>query len=346
MKKKRKKYIKIVAGILIFILFIIAFGYGLQYIDNKTEKTNVSDEDSINDWNVQVARGKIKLNKKKYDYYHNFENYLLIGTDASGNDGEGDEYQGSMADFLMLVIVDKTDGTYSFLQFNRDTMTEISLINHEGKGAATATLQLCTAHWYGGNKEQGCKNTVKAVKKLLGGMEINGYYELNMSEIPTLNQIVGGVTVTLEEDFTDKYPEMKKGATLQLTDDEAYAYVHDRYGVGDEENASRMKRQQQYMTGFFKKLQDKIKSDSNYTTDIFNQLQDKATTDITIGTISNISNIFASGTNKGIYELQGESKVGQALGDNLDHIEFYVDKDSMVTTMEDLFGIKEHNNKE
>ena len=68
---------------------------------------------------------------------------------------------------------------------------------------------------------------------------------------------------------------MKKGATLQLTDDEAYAYVHDRYGVGDEENASRMKRQQQYMTGFFKKLQDKIKSDSNYTTDIFNQLQDK-----------------------------------------------------------------------
>ena len=346
MKKKRKKYIKIAAGILIFILFIIAFGYGLQYIDNKTEKTNVSDEDSINDWNVQVARGKIKLNKKKYDYYHDFENYLLIGTDALGNDGEGDEYQGSMADFLMLVIVDKTDGTYSFLQFNRDTMTEISLINHDGKGAATATIQLCTAHWYGGTKEQSCKNTVKAVKKLLGGMEINGYYELNMSEIPTLNQIVGGVTVTLEEDFTDKYPEMKKGATLQLTDDEAYAYVHDRYGVGDEENASRMKRQQQYMTGFFKKLQDKIKSNSNYTTEIFEQLQDKATTDITVGTISNISNIFASGTNKGIYELQGESKVGQSLGDDLDHMEFYVDKDSMVTTMEDLFGIKEHNNKE
>ena len=189
-------------------------------------------------------------------------------------------------------------------------------------------------------------DTVKAVKKLLGGMEINGYYELNMSEIPTLNQIVGGVTVTLEEDFTDKYPEMKKGATLQLTDDEAYAYVHDRYGVGDEENASRMKRQQQYMTGFFKKLQDKIKSNSNYTTEIFEQLQDKATTDITVGTISNISNIFASGTNKGIYELQGESKVGQSLGDDLDHMEFYVDKDSMVTTMEDLFGIKEHNNKE
>lgn len=51
---------------------------------------------------------------------------------------------------------------------------------------------------------------------------------------------------------------MKKGATLQLTDDEAYAYVHDRYGVGDEENASRMKRQQQYMTGFFKNYRIKL----------------------------------------------------------------------------------------
>ena len=333
-------------GVVAFILFIAVLGYGLQYVDNKTEKANVSDESSINDWKIQVPRGKIKLNGNKYEYYHDFENYLLIGTDATGNNKNGADYQGSMADFLMLVIVDKTENTYSFLQFNRDTMTEVALIDHNGEGEATANIQLCTAHWYGGNREQSCENTVKSVKKLLGGIQIDGYYELNMSEIPTLNQIVGGVTVTLEEDFTDKYPEMKKGATLQLTDDEAYAYVHDRYGVGDEENASRMKRQQQYMTGFFKKLQDKIKSNSNYTTEIFEQLQDKATTDITVGTISNISNIFASGTNKGIYELQGESKVGQSLGDDLDHMEFYVDKDSMVTTMEDLFGIKEHNNKE
>lgn len=45
---------------------------------------------------------------------------------------------------------------------------------------------------------------------------------------------------------------MKKGATINLDDEQAYAYVHDRYGVGNEENTSRMKRQQQYMTGFLK----------------------------------------------------------------------------------------------
>ena len=274
------------------------------------------------------------------------ENYLLIGTDATGNNKNGADYQGSMADFLMLVIVDKTENTYSFLQFNRDTMTEVALIDHNGEGEATANIQLCTAHWYGGNREQSCENTVKSVKKLLGGIQIDGYYELNMSEIPKLNSMVDGVTVTLEDDFSKKYPKMKKGATINLDDEQAYAYVHDRYGVGDEENASRMKRQQQYMTGFFKKLQEKVKANPNYANEVFESLQDVSTTDITIGKISNISNIFASGTDKGIFELAGKSKIGQALGDEMDHMEFYVNKKAMVSTMSELFGIVEQKNKE
>ena len=341
MKKKRKKYIKIAVEVVAFILFIAVLGYGLQYVDNKTEKANVSDESSINDWKIQVPRGKIKLNGNKYEYYHDFENYLLIGTDATGNNNNGADYQGSMADFLMLVIVDKTENTYSFLQFNRDTMTEVALIDHNGEGEATANIQLCTAHWYGGNREQSCENTVKSVKKLLGGIQIDGYYELNMSEIPKLNNMVDGVTVTLEDDFSKKYPKMKKGATINLDDEQAYAYVHDRYGVGNEENTSRMKRQQQYMTGFFKKLQEKVKANPN-----FESLQDVSTTDITIGKISNISNIFASGTDKGIFELAGKSKIGQALGDEIDHMEFYVNKKAMVSTMSELFGIVEQKNKE
>ena len=71
-----------------------------------------------------------------------------------------------------------------------------------------------------------------------------------------------------------------------------------------------------------------------------------STTDIAIGKISNISNIFASGTDKGIFELAGKSKIGQALGDEMDHMEFYVNKKAMVSTMSELFGIVEQKNKE
>ena len=46
------------------------------------------------------------------------------------------------------------------------------------------------------------------------------------------------------------------------------------------------------------------------------------------------------------FQLAGKSKIGQALGDEMDHMEFYVNKKAMVSTMSELFGIVEQKNKE
>lgn len=61
MKKKRKKYIKIAVGVVVFILFIAVLGYGLQYVDNKTEKANVSDESSINVGRFRFQEERLNL---------------------------------------------------------------------------------------------------------------------------------------------------------------------------------------------------------------------------------------------------------------------------------------------
>ena len=348
-KSNRSKAICITVIVLLCIgltgLFLMEYRSGNTNRKQKGSKNHTAEQtEQPIDWD---SLQKVKLNHHKYGLLHKVTSWLIIGTDVSGNqDGIGEDYQGAMADFMLLVVFDEENHSYGMLQLNRDTMTEIHLLDNKGEGEATADIQLCTAHWYGGNRQQGCENTITAVSHLLGGVPIDGYYELNMSEIPKLNNMVDGVTVTLEDDFSKKYPKMKKGATINLDDEQAYAYVHDRYGVGDEENTSRMKRQQQYMTGFFKKLQEKVKANPNYANEVFESLQDVSTTDITIGKISNISNIFASGTDKGIFELAGKSKIGQALGDEIDHMEFYVNKKAMVSTMSELFGIVEQKNKE
>ena len=64
-------------------------------------------------------------------------------------------------------VFDEENKTYGAIQLNRDTMTEVSLIDKQGEGEATAEIQLCTAHWYGGSRQQNCENTVKDVSKLL-----------------------------------------------------------------------------------------------------------------------------------------------------------------------------------
>lgn len=57
----------------------------------------------------------IKLHKKTWKFVHPVQTYLFIGTDKSGNeDAEGEEYHGSMADALMLVVVTKKKNIWNF----------------------------------------------------------------------------------------------------------------------------------------------------------------------------------------------------------------------------------------
>lgn len=335
-KERRKMLILFVA----LILAMIAFGIGLKIFENHMPEPVISEDGFLMDEQSEelAALGSLKLNGNIYSYYHDFETYLIMGTDKTGADSK--VYQGSMSDFLMLVIVDKTDNNYSFLPINRDTMSEVRLIQDDGTGAATAELQLCTAHWYGGNAGQSCANTVESISKLFGGLKIDGYYAIPMDEIPKLNHSVGGVTVTLLEDFQDIDRQMKKGETLALSDEQAYHYIHDRYGVGDEKNTSRMKRQQQYMEAFFTKAKEKTKSDKAYVSQLFRNFEQTATTNLTAKKISGLTNRLIKGTQKGFFEIQGTSKIGKALGDGIDHAEFYPDKESIIDVMTKIYGLK------
>ncbi|MDY4875701.1 MAG: LCP family protein [Eubacterium sp.] len=335
-KERRKMLILFVA----LILAMIAFGIVLKIFENHMPEPVISEDGFLMDEQSEelAALGSLKLNGNIYSYYHDFETYLIMGTDKTGADSK--VYEGSMSDFLMLVIVDKTDNNYSFLPINRDTMSEVRLIQDDGTGAATAELQLCTAHWYGGNAGQSCANTVESISKLFGGLKIDGYYAIPMDEIPKLNHSVGGVTVTLLEDFQDIDRQMKKGETLALSDEQAYHYIHDRYGVGDEKNTSRMKRQQQYMEAFFTKAKEKTKSDKAYVSQLFRNFEQTATTNLTAKKISGLTNRLIKGTQKGFFEIQGTSKIGKALGDGIDHAEFYPDKESIIDVMTKIYGLK------
>ena len=95
---------------------------------------------------------------------------------------------------------------------------------------------------------------MKAVSGLLGGIVINGYYEIHMQDIGKLNETVEGVTVTIESDFSKVDPSLKQGETITLNGEQAYHFLQNRTEVDDGGNVSRMKRQKQYMEAFFKKV--------------------------------------------------------------------------------------------
>lgn len=342
MKRQKTTGIIVLLAVLVCVLAVGTWYFRKQRSEkvSATERQAETQQSETTDELERLLWNKIKLNGKKYKYSTDYETYLFMGTDGSGKeDADRDEYIGNMADFLMLVIVNRKEQTYAFLQLNRDTMTEINLIGRNGKGMATADMQLCTAHWYGGTPEESCENTVKAVSRMLGGVKINGYYAINMEDIGKLNHAIGGVTVTIDSDFGDVDPTLKKGETVTLSDEQAYNFLRYRQGIDDSENTSRMKRHRQYMHAFMAKLKKKMHDDPSIGAEIYEQMSEVAVTDMNGGLLTDILTDMQQATDRGTFELEGTTKLGQHLDDGLEHTEFYLDKMVIVKTLKDLYNM-------
>lgn len=338
-----------VIEIMIAVLIIVAVYFLIRGMDRHDARIRqaATENETQRVWKeFQEKTVSIKLHKKTWKFAHPVQTYLFIGTDKSGNeDAEGEEYHGSMADALMLVVVDKEEKTYGILQLNRDTITEVPMLLQDGSANASAQMQLCTAHWYGKDKTASCDNTVETVSKMLGGLPIDGYYALKMDAMPLLNHEVGGVTVTLEDNMTKLDPAMKKGATLTLTDRQAELLMQSRYTMEDDRNTQRMRRQQIFLKAFMKKIKRQNEGDVNATVKLYDRLRPYATTDIKMNDLTALLNSMQGYTDKGIVTIDGKSKIGEKLHDGKKHWEFYMDEDSLETSMKQLYPLVQEKGK-
>lgn len=335
----RRQKMKIAGQIGLVVLGIAIVYLIVMLIDSRI---GLFDSDDDEDY-YEEEELPIEIDGQEYELSHDMRTYLVMGTDASGNEDaqSREEYDGSMADFMLLLVIDDTDETYGFIQLNRDTITKIPILLKDGTSYASADIQLCVAHAYGGSKRESCKNTVRAVSMFMKGIPIDGYYALKMEAIPELNHAVGGVTVAIEDDFTAMDSEMKPGTTLKLNDEQAYIYVHSRMEVGDGENTSRMRRHRTYMDAMMKKVQNQASRDASFVNRVYKELSDYSTTDMGSKILSEIASKVNSYTYTGLVTPEGESRIGTALNDGLEHSEFYADEEALVKMIRDIYPLRE-----
>ncbi len=206
---------------------------------------------------------------------------LLIGydrTDGGQAELENHRYNaGGQADFLLLVVIDHKNDCIYRLQLDRDTMTDVKLVGPLGDDFGTRTLQLCLSHAYGKTQEENNRNTLWAVENLLGlggdsGIEIDWYMTMDISGIGKLNDLLGGVTVTVNDDFSALDPAMVPGATLKLNAEQAQYFCRSRMGIGEQTNASRMVRQQAYMKSAVEVLKARIRANTSFATELLTDM--------------------------------------------------------------------------
>ena len=253
------------------------------------------------------------------------ETVLLLGVDQHLDDDTWGFQRGGQSDFLLLLALDHQNRTIHQLQIDRDTMTDVTVLSLLGDQKSTRTLQICLSYAYGGTNEERCKNTVAAVENLLGGQRIDLYTAVKLDGIGALNRALGGITVTLPEDYTDLDPMMAKGATLTLTDAQAEHLVRARMYVGDGTNASRMLRQRVFLKAATEQLLVKLRESADFAGTLFDALEEISSyTNFNRGRLINEVNRAYHYDILPAEMFTGEYKIGRG-----GFMEFYADEDSI-----------------
>ena len=322
------------------VVLIAAFGLIMYLI----EQHGLIDEQfgDTGGWGSKDEDDQVFLTLSDVDYISDddIDAYLIAGTDGGGVD-KGDIYKGELADFISILLIDNTTEKYAFYQISRDSMVDVPVMNENGDIQDFALEQLSTAHWYGKTPEERNENLANAVSDVVGGIDIDGYYVLNMADIGEVNDAIGGVDIDIDDDMTDLDPTFKKGATVHLTGKQAENYLRARMTVGNGTNAERMDRQRQYMQKAYNMTISQLRENPDYINDLYEELDNKVQSDGTGKRISTIANQVTQYQCVGIISFKGETRIGDAIDEGITHEEFYVDEKSVLSGLRKVMNIRE-----
>lgn len=272
---------------------------------------------------------------KTYRLRDRLTTILVAGVDQSAETlaGLSGEFRsGGQADFQLLIVIDGERDTVQTMQINRDTMTKITVLNVLGKKSGTRTAQICLAHAFGDGGELSCELLTEAVSNYLMGVPVDYYICVNLDGIPALNDVLGGVEVTLEEDFSAFDPEMTAGKTLTLRGEQAELYVRGRIGVGDQTNISRAARQQKYIAAATERMTGRLKASVGFVNDVYAALEPYIVTNLTKGRLANIATGAVRCETLPAAVVEGEAVLG---GNGF--MEFYPDEASRMQALLEMF---------
>ena len=265
-----------------------------------------------------------------YTLREGIETMLVLGLDTYA-DTEIESYNNNkQADFLLLLVMDTENDTCKGIHINRDTITDMHVLGVSGDRVGTVRRQIALSHTYGNGREVSCRNTADAVSTLLG-VEVDHYLSVTMDAVSIYNDLVGGVTLEMLDDFTSVDPAMKEGKTVTLTGEQALTYVRARKGLEDSSNNRRMARQKQYLETLYERSRQCMQEQEGFISKAALSITDYLVSDCSGNKLESVLSRFAENQLDSILSLEGDLIQGE------EFMEFYPDTDSLMQTVIECF---------
>jgi len=255
------------------------------------------------------------------------ETVLVLGLDRSEQEGISVTGSYAQSDLILLLKIDRTNKMYQAFQINRDTMVEIQDFDEYGQPSGTYVAQLALAYAhaqaYTKNDRTAGMAAVDAVSKLMYGVEIDHYVTLTMDGVMVLNDLVGGVTVEIRDDFSAVDPSLVQGETVTLFGEHALNYVRSRYNIGEGTNLERMERQREYLVGLQEKLSILSAKDDGFISASLMEVNEYMGSDCTVQQLSELAESLQEFPLESYMALEGEAVETEK------YVEFYPDEKAL-----------------
>ena len=322
--RKRKSFKGVAFFCILLILVLVMLYSGLQILESAVLLPG--DEAAGQKPTKTITRDGV-------DYFprQDITVMMVLGIDQYGPVESSNYYRNNgSADSIMLLVFDETNEACTVLYLNRDTMVNMDVLGVKGEYAGTTYGQLALAHTYGTGLEDSCVNMKNTLENFLHGLTIDYYVAMKMDAIPILNDSVGGVTVTVVDDFSKVNPTITMGE-LTLQGDQVIDFVRTRKDVGDQKNVTRMERQKEYVDNFLQALYQKEHEDINFVVNMYDEVAPYIVTDCSVETLSGMLDRYVDFTIKEVVSPDGENVIGDG------HYEFYVDEEKLDELIVRLF---------
>lgn len=313
--KKQIRIGKVLLNALIPILALVMIYSGLRILESTAFSPAVD----------ETAPEKKTIVRDGIEYFprQDMTTFLVMGIDQEGIAQDSGSYNNpGTADVVFLVVFDESKREYHIITLNRDMMVEMPILGIGGKPAGTTIAQLGLAHTYGNGLEESCENVRTTVSSLLYGIDITHYMSIRMSAMATLNDAVGGVKVTVTDDFSQVDPSIETGE-ITLQGEQALNFLRARKDVGDQLNSSRMVRHEAYMKGFAQAMQEIAAIDPNFAENTFSKISDYLVADCASSTLYELVNRFSEYRLSEVISPSGVSRIEEG------YMEFHVDEEAL-----------------
>lgn len=331
-RQQRKQQKMLILGLAAAVVFV---GLAAAVVVNKLNEQKNYHVTGANSVDVGAGYRYTEYNGKKYQYNNRVTTLLYAGLDSFDELKQTATYgDKARADSIMLIVLDEASKKMSVVAINRDTMTEVHRFSRNGGDLGTYVTHLGYAYANGDGGTASCENLKTAVSTLFNDLPIDGYMVSNQTSIVMINDLVGGVTVTVpNNDLATQYPELTEGNIVTLDESNVRAYVQQRDTAVDFSNEGRIERQKSFVLSFMDEFGTLVKDNSMQVWDELEECSNWMQTDITKNRYLSLADAFSQ-TNlapDSYYILEGEDQLGEL------HDEFYYDEDALQELIIKLF---------